>query len=60
MTHDDDVLSIDLMTITIMFHDPIDICHQIAPSFIERPVNLKLGFLDYKRSLLPTRLQREV
>jgi hypothetical protein len=58
--HDHDVLSLDLMTITVMLHDPIDVGHQIAPGFIERLVNLKLGFFDDKSSLFPARLQRKV
>jgi hypothetical protein len=48
------------MTITVVLHDPVNIGHEIAPGFIERLVNFKLGFFDDKRSLLPARLQGKV
>jgi hypothetical protein len=59
-THNHDVLSLDLMTITVVPHDPVNIGHEIAPGLIERLINLKLGFFDDKSSLFPTRLQRKV
>jgi hypothetical protein len=60
MTYNHNILSLDLMTITVMLHDPINIGHQVASSFIERLVNLKLSLFDDKRRLFPTRLQRKV
>lgn len=59
-THNHDVLSLDLMSITVMLHDPVNIRHEIAPGLIERLVNVKLGFFDDKSSLFPARLQRKV
>jgi hypothetical protein len=59
-THNHDVLSLDLMSITVMLHDPVNVSHQITPGLIERPVNVKLGFFDDKSSLFPARLQRKV
>jgi hypothetical protein len=48
------------MSITVVLHDPVNIRHEIAPGFIERLVNLKLGFFDDQCSLFPARLQRKV
>jgi hypothetical protein len=59
-THNHDILSLDLMSITVMLHDPVNVSHQITPGLIERLVNVKLGFFDDKSSLFPARLQRKV
>jgi hypothetical protein len=58
--HNHDILSLDLMSITVMLHDPVNVSHQITPGLIERLVNVKLGFFDDKSSLFPARLQRKV
>jgi len=59
-THDHDVFSLDLVTIPVVLHDPVNVGHEVAPGLVERLVDFKLGFFDDKSSLFSARFQWKV